>query len=567
MSLSLLDNILLRTVVDPVLTAKGSTLTWEEEDTNFIIIHDAIKELSEVEIGGLDPFDAGTEYSNVAPDYVTYDGNTWEYVNAIPSTGVTPGTDPATWSLASSGVFIHSQNTDQYLDLGGDNESTALEVRTVIDNAVRVTGNQTIAGIKTFSSDIIIPDEAYGAGWNGSLEAPTKNAVYDKIESLSGGGDFVGPASSTDNAIVRFDGTTGKLGQNSIVTIDDLGNIGNIGNEINFGAVGNYTQTYVWFDSTNIYLGSNNDNGQVGAGSSSAWMIADTDSVFLISGQLRVNANNASNFYAGLESNLLTASRTFQFPDKAITFAGINDETFTGTTNFGNTITLLDTTQKTALDVPGAFNIRLGQGFSSLQIAPVNITLTGGTTNFFTNSGAIVFQPIGGGNPNVGVRIRRSSTMSAVSGTDNLLVLDNATYAPTSGTGIFLSIDNKPTINQTGTASGDITIYNANPTMTSVMGDIYGYRSQLADAPTGGGTSWNIYADGTAKNYFAGNTGVGITAATTSILSLGASTTAKSSLNIPSGTAPTSPVNGDIWSDGSDILVRLGGVTYTLNKT
>lgn len=37
----------------------------------------------------------------------------------------------------------------------------------------------------------------------------------------SGTGDFVGPASSTDNAVVRFDGTTGKLGQNSAVTIAD----------------------------------------------------------------------------------------------------------------------------------------------------------------------------------------------------------------------------------------------------------------------------------------------------------------------------------------------------------
>lgn len=35
-----------------------------------------------------------------------------------------------------------------------------------------------------------------------------------------------GPASSTDNAIVRFDGTTGKLVQNSSVTISDTGNIG-----------------------------------------------------------------------------------------------------------------------------------------------------------------------------------------------------------------------------------------------------------------------------------------------------------------------------------------------------
>ncbi len=41
----------------------------------------------------------------------------------------------------------------------------------------------------------------------------------------SGAGDFVGPASSTDNAIVRFDSTTGKLGQNSGVTIGDSNEI------------------------------------------------------------------------------------------------------------------------------------------------------------------------------------------------------------------------------------------------------------------------------------------------------------------------------------------------------
>lgn len=46
-----------------------------------------------------------------------------------------------------------------------------------------------------------------------------------------------------------------------------------------------------------------------------------------------------------------------------------------------------------------------------------------------------------------------------------------------------------------------------------------------------------------------------------------ASTTARSSMNVPSGTAPSSPVNGDIWSDGSNLLVRLGGATYTLDKT
>lgn len=61
---------------------------------------------------------------------------------------------------------------------------TALDLKADESAVVHDTGNETIAGIKTFSSDPLIPDEVYGVGWNGSLEPPTKNAVYDKIESL-----------------------------------------------------------------------------------------------------------------------------------------------------------------------------------------------------------------------------------------------------------------------------------------------------------------------------------------------------------------------------------------------
>jgi len=46
-------------------------------------------------------------------------------------------------------------------------------------------------------------------------------------------GDVVGPASSTDNAITRFDGTTGKVIQNSTITLSDAGALENV-NEINF---------------------------------------------------------------------------------------------------------------------------------------------------------------------------------------------------------------------------------------------------------------------------------------------------------------------------------------------
>lgn len=45
-----------------------------------------------------------------------------------------------------------------------------------------------------------------------------------------GGGDVAGPASATDNAIARYDSTTGKLIQNSGVTISDTNNLAGIGN-------------------------------------------------------------------------------------------------------------------------------------------------------------------------------------------------------------------------------------------------------------------------------------------------------------------------------------------------
>ncbi len=44
------------------------------------------------------------------------------------------------------------------------------------------------------------------------------------------GMEISGPASSTDNAAVRFDGTSGKIIQNSQVVIDDLSNISSVNN-------------------------------------------------------------------------------------------------------------------------------------------------------------------------------------------------------------------------------------------------------------------------------------------------------------------------------------------------
>ena len=68
----------------------------------------------------------------------------------------------------------------------------------------------------------------------------TTGVITNSSPSL--GGDVVGPSSATDNAIARFDTTTGKLIQNSVVTVSDAGQIA--------GATSILNTNYVDFDTT-----------------------------------------------------------------------------------------------------------------------------------------------------------------------------------------------------------------------------------------------------------------------------------------------------------------------------
>jgi hypothetical protein len=104
--------------------------------------------------------------------------------------------------------------------------------------------------------------------------------------------------------------------------------------------------------------------------------------------------------------------------------------------------------------------------------------------------------------------------------------IDVITWAQSSGTADFASFRATPTINQTGGANGITRGLYINPTLTA------------------------------AADFRAIEVASGITI-------LGAATTAKASLRIPSGTAPTTPTNGDIWFDGTDLKMRISGVTKT----
>ena len=116
-----------------------------------------------------------------------------------------PG-DDKTANFGFNGVFL----TDQ-----GGIEDLTISV-TSIDAANLLTA---ILGGYNFSVS------ESKAGKDGYVLTYDEGANVINLQPGGGGGsgDVTGPASSTDNAIVRFDGTTGKVIQNSSATIDDNG--------------------------------------------------------------------------------------------------------------------------------------------------------------------------------------------------------------------------------------------------------------------------------------------------------------------------------------------------------
>ena len=105
----------------------------------------------------------------------------------------------------------------------------------------------------------------------GAAAAPAFRAlVVADIPALPyGTGDVVGPASATDNAVARFNLTTGKLIQNSVTTIDDTGNAsGILSQQFSNGSAVTLAAGKMWYDGStgawNLGMGNGNITQQVG---------------------------------------------------------------------------------------------------------------------------------------------------------------------------------------------------------------------------------------------------------------------------------------------------------------
>ena len=135
------------------------------------------------------------------------DANSGGTVTSVASgTGITGGpiTGTGTLSLATSGV------------------TAGTYTKVTVDTYGRATSGTSIA-----AGDL--PNSIDAAKIGGGAVSNTEFGYLDGVTSAIQtqlNGQVVGSASAIDNAIARFDGTTGKLVQNSGVVIDDSGHVG-----------------------------------------------------------------------------------------------------------------------------------------------------------------------------------------------------------------------------------------------------------------------------------------------------------------------------------------------------
>lgn len=175
---------------------------------------------------------------------------------------------------------------------------------------------------------------------------------------IGGGSVVVGPASSTDNALVRFDGTTGKTLQNSTVILDDTGILtGGIWQgtpvAVLYGGTGAATAAGA---RTNLGLGTiatqdaNNVNITGGAITGGAISGATTITVQDNSLSIVDNLDNTKIVKLHAENVTTGTTRDWYFPDSTDSFVGINTPQSLAlkilascTIGNSNQVTLLDT--------------------------------------------------------------------------------------------------------------------------------------------------------------------------------------------------------------------------------
>jgi hypothetical protein len=297
--------------------------------------------------------------------------------------------------------------TASSLSIGG-NAATATSATNLAGGAINRVPVQTGAGATSF---VVAPNTASTfLGWNGSEFA---------WSAPSGAGNVVGPESATDNAITRFDATTGKVIQNSSVTIADDGAITapSVGSIIPF-----YFNTYASFPSASTYHGAvahAHDTSRLYYAHGGTWiMLANaatgTNAQLLAndgsSGFSNVTVGNGLSFSAGQLSATGVTSVDFSGGTTGLTVSG-SPITTTGTITLAGTLAVAN--GGTGLSTTTAYGLITAGTTSNGTFQQVSGTGTAG--QILTSNGASAL-PSWQAAPASGISTGKSIAMSMIFG-------------------------------------------------------------------------------------------------------------------------------------------------------
>jgi hypothetical protein len=170
-------------------------------------------------------------------DWLMFNGTVWQKIdqsNLVTSVNGQTGAVSLTTTNINEGTNLYYTDTRARASVSAGtgityDSATGVVTNAAPDQTVALTGGTGISTSGTYPSFTITnsaPDQtvALTAGTGISTSGTYPNFTITNT-SPSLGGDVVGPSSATDNAVARYDTTTGKLIQNSLVLIGDTGNV------------------------------------------------------------------------------------------------------------------------------------------------------------------------------------------------------------------------------------------------------------------------------------------------------------------------------------------------------
>jgi len=340
------------------------------------------------------------------------------------------------WAIFNGTVWQKVDNTDAVTSVNG------------FTGTVVLTTTNIAEGTNEYYTDARAR-AALSAGTGISYNSTT-GVITNSSPSL--GGDVVGPASATDNAITRFDSTTGKLIQNSVVTVSDTGAIA--------GATTITDLDYLDFDTTYATtLGAGqlgwNGNDTLGLGMIGGNVVQHIgeDVFFYVKASATITKGQLCMFTGAVgSSGVLTAA-----PSTAIPFAeaiiGVAAENIANN-GFGlvqsvGTLRGVDTS-----------------AFLDGDILYYNSAVTGGFTKTYPASGPVVIAAAvaksGSGGSGIltirisfQTRVTGSTGLSVVQANDTVALTNTGVTSAVAGTGISVS-----------GSTGAVTITNSAPDQT-----------------------------------------------------------------------------------------------------